>query len=159
MQRLKFLLLIGLLGACDFFVPSEKKTRELVEKELQEIDWNDVDHYPLFENCDETWAKTSQRACFENEILAHCTKTLGEFDFSLDPSVDPVVQVDFLVDKDGKISVLEIKKDPKIDAQMPEFDRIISHVLKNMPALAPALKRGIPVKAKFRIKIALKNTP
>lgn len=147
------LCLLCLLTSCDWFVSKEAKTQELVNQEMLEIDWSDVDNYPLFENCDETLSKTRQRECFEEALLAHCAKTMGEFEYVFSQGTDATVQVDFLVDQKGRISVLKIEKDPSIDAQMPEFDQIINESLKNMPPLAPALKRGIPVKAKFRIPI------
>lgn len=145
------------MTSCDLFTSKDKKTQEMINKELLEIDWNDVDNYPLFENCDETLTKTGQRECFENELLAHLTSTLNDFEFVFDSEIDPTVQVDFLVDKDGRISISAIVKDPEIDRQMPEFDSIIGQGLKNISTLAPALKRGIPVKAKFRIPILLKS--
>lgn len=155
MQRLFVLIFLCLATSCNLFTSKDKKTQELVDKELQEIDWNNVDNYPLFENCDETLTKTGQRECFESELLKHCGKSLREFEFLLDDAVDRTVLVDFLVDKDGRITVVDIQKDAAIDKQMPEFDGIIRQSLKNMPPLAPALKRGIPVKAKFRIPIVL----
>ncbi len=157
MQRITILVLLCLMTSCDLFTSTDKKTQELVNKELLEIDWNDVDSYPLFETCDENMTKTGQRECFENELLKHCAETLNEFDFVLESDINPTVIVDFLVDKDGRIDIIDIEKDSAINKQMPEFDGIIRQSLKNMPSLAPALKRGIPVKAKFRIPIVLKS--
>ena len=134
-----------------------QKTQELVNKEMLAIDWNDVDNYPLFESCDESTSKTVQRECFESELLTHFSATLQEFEFVIDPGVDHTVFVDFLVDQDGKITVVNIGKDKRIDELMPEFNGVISQSLRNLPPLAPALKRGIPVSAKFRIPIVLNS--
>ena len=95
MLRLIILIFLGLMTSCDLFVSKDEKTQELVNKELLEIDWNDVDSYPLFETCDENMTKTGQRECFENELLKHCAKTLNEFEFILEPDVNPTVIVDF----------------------------------------------------------------
>lgn len=155
MKRLFILILLILLTSCDFFASKEQKTYDLVNKELQEIDWTEVDNYPLFDNCDETVSKALQRSCFEQELLLHCGKTLQEFEFTFDTLTNPKVLVDFVVDQDGRISVVEIVKEASIETQMPEFEQIITQGLKNLPPLEPALKRGIPVKAKFRIPIVL----
>jgi hypothetical protein len=157
MQRLTLLIFLCLLTSCDLFVSKDKKTQELVNKELLEIDWNDVDAYPIFEDCDETQTKTEQRECFENGLLKYFSEALTEFEFVLQPDIDPKVIVDFLVDKEGRITIIEIKKDSTISKQMPEFDGIISQSLKRIPPLAPAIKNRIPVKAKFRIPIILKS--
>jgi len=157
MKRFSIFILLCLLTSCDFFTSKEEKTAELVNKELHEIDWSQVDNYPLFENCDETVSKELQRECFEQELLSHCGKTLQEFEFKFDSLVNPKVVVDFVVDQDGRINVLKIEKDAAIDVQMPEFEQIITQGLKSIAPLAPALKRGIPVNAKFRIPILLQS--
>ncbi len=129
----------------------------MVNQEMLTIDWNDVDNYPLFESCDETLAKSEQRECFESELLKHFSTTLQGFEFIIDTKVNKTVIVDFLIDQEGKVSVLRIEKDKAIDVLMPEFNGIVSQSLKNLPPLAPALKRGIPVNAKFRIPIVLNS--
>ena len=98
------------------FESKEKKTRELVQKELREIDWNDVDAYPIFEFCDETKSKLEQRKCFEKGLLEHFSKTLNEFEYIFKPGINPTIIVDFLIEKDGRISIINIKKDTAINA-------------------------------------------
>lgn len=155
----KFIAILVLYScfSCDLFESKEKKTQKLVNKEMLSIDWNDVDNYPLFEICDELATKTSQRECFETELLKHFSATLKEFEFVMDSEINNTVFVDFLVDQNGKILVTNIEKDKAINNKMPEFDGIVSQSLKNLPPLAPALKRGIPVNAKFRIPIVLNS--
>lgn len=122
---------------------------------MQEIDWNQVDQYPLFDTCDETASKEKQRQCFEENILLHFSMTLQDYEFVLNKDVNDTLLVDFIMDKEGLVSVLNIQKDNEIDQQMPEFDGIIIQSLKSLPKVEPALKRGIPVNAKFRIPIVL----
>ena len=157
MRKFIALVILGCCFSCDLFESKEKKTQKLVNQEIMAIDWNDVDNYPLFENCDESTSKTSQRECFESELLTHFSATLQEFEFVIDPEVNNTVFVDFLIDQEGKITVIHIEKDRAIDTLMPEFNGIISQSLRNLPPLAPALKRGIPVNAKFRIPIVLNS--
>ena len=143
------------MTSCGWITSKEKKTQELVQKELQEIDFDEVDSYPLFENCDETLTREGQRECFEQQVLSNCSLILNQYEFVLGANTSKNVYVDFLVDQDGKVSVLNIEKDESIDKQMPEFNQLITQGLEDLPPLAPALKRGIPVKAKFRIPIVL----
>lgn len=157
MRKFLAILLLCACFSCDLFESKEKKTQKLVNQEMQTIDWNDVDNYPLFENCDESTSKTSQRECFETELLSHFSATLQEFEFVIEPGMDTTVFVDFLIDHEGKITVVQIEKDNDINEVMPEFDGIVSQSLRNLPPLAPALKRGIPVSAKFRIPIVLNS--
>lgn len=155
MKNLILLCLLCLCISCEWISNKDAKTQKLVEQEMQEINWNDLDQYPLFDNCDESESKITQRACFEETILLHFSMTLQDFEFVLNKDVNDTLFVDFLMDKEGLISVLRIEKDSAIDEQMPEFDGIITQSLKSLPKVEPALKRGIPVNAKFRIPIVL----
>lgn len=155
MYRVLILLVCFVLASCNFFESKEKRTQEFINAELRQIDWNSIDSYPLFLDCDETASKESQRQCFEQKLTTHFEATLNEFEFIIDSDSNPVVFVIFVIDAEGRIKVVDIEKDPAIVKQMPEFDGIISQSLKNIPAIAPALKRGVPVSAKFRIPIQL----
>ncbi|MEK6152201.1 hypothetical protein WIW50_03035 [Flavobacteriaceae bacterium 3-367] len=155
MRKLCILGLLCFLTACDWFASKEAKTQKMVEEEMQNINWNEVDQYPLFSDCDELASKGDQKNCFEATLLMHFSMTLQEFDFVLDTNVNDTVYVDFMMDQDGLISVLDIEKDDAIETEMPEFDGVITQSLKSLPRVAPALKRGIPVSAKFRIPIVL----
>ena len=68
-----FLMVLVLCGfiSCDFFESKDKKTQKLVDQELLEIDFNDVDDYPLFDDCDETATKEQQKSCFEDRLTSH----------------------------------------------------------------------------------------
>ena len=151
------LTLIGvlLLASCGWLTPKDEKTRRLVQEELRSINWNDVDQYPLFESCGESISKESQRQCFEDELLQHFSNTLSEFEFVLNEDVGDTIYVDFLVERDGSITVLDIEDHPVLQDQIPEFNAIITQSLKSLPNVEPALKRGIPVNAKFRIPLEL----
>tara|TARA_R110002050_G_scaffold196426_2_gene331398 strand:+ start:108875 stop:109351 length:477 start_codon:yes stop_codon:yes gene_type:complete len=144
-----------LFVSCDFFTSKEVKTQELVEHEMQNINFNDVDQFPLFENCDETNSKEENKACFEETLLRHFLIYLEGFEFVLKEAVVDTLYVDFLIDKKGKMSVLDIEHNAIVDEQIPEFDAVITRSLTSLPHVTPALKRGIPVKTKFRIPIVL----
>lgn len=155
MQRVwVFLFFLGLVS-CNFLDSKEKRTQDLINTELREMDWNSVDSYPLFLECDETATKEAQKQCFAQQLTTHFENTLREFEFTIDSDHSAIVDVIFVIDAKGKISVEDIIKDAAILKQMPEFDGIITQSLKNIPPIAPALKRGIPVKTKFKIPVQL----
>ena len=62
------IIFMGLLVSCELFESKEDKTQKLVNEELLAIDWNDVDQYPLFEDCDETAPKVEEKTSVLNEI-------------------------------------------------------------------------------------------
>lgn len=156
MRKSGVLLCCCLLASCSWFESRETKTRKLVERELQAIDWNDVDQYPLFEECDETAPKARQKECFEETLLLHFSGTLRDFEFILDSDLEDTIYVDFLIDRDGTISILEMERNSAVVKQIPEFSGVVSQSLKGLPPVAPALKRGIPVRTRFRIPLVLR---
>ncbi|MGB3142693.1 MAG: hypothetical protein WBB24_01180 [Maribacter sp.] len=155
MKRFLPILLLLFVSSCSFFESNEKRTQELIHEELGQVDWNSVDSYPFFYSCDESATKTAQRTCFEETLTSHFQETLNEFEFTLTDKESETVAVIFVIDTLGRINVTAIEKDASVLKQMPEFDGVISQSLKNLPKLAPALKRGIPVNTKYRIPVQL----
>ena len=146
---------LSVLFSCQWRESRALKTQKLVDRELAGINWNEVDAYPLFDVCDESRPKIEQKKCFEDELIRRFADTLRIFEYTVPTEADRTVLVDFMIDSLGKVTVLEIHKDQKIEVRMPEFDGIVTQSLRNLPPMAPALKRGIPVNAKFRVPIVL----
>ncbi|NNJ88719.1 MAG: hypothetical protein HKP53_04910 [Eudoraea sp.] len=155
MRLVGILCCLLLLQSCDWMASTESKTQKIVEDELRGIDWNDVDQYPLFEGCDETADKLEQRQCFENTLLQNLAMTLQDFQFVIDGEIETTIYLDFLVDNQGVITVVEIDNNMVLEDQLPQFRGIIIKGLKSMPSPAPALKRGVPVKTRFRLPLQL----
>ena len=95
------------------------------------------------------------KICFETELLDQFSETLREFEFVLSEDVEDTIYVDFLVERNGAITVLDIEDQWEVQKQIPEFNAVITQSLKSLPPVEPALKRGIPVNAKFRIPLEL----
>lgn len=155
MRALGCAICLFLLVSCDWLPSKEAKTQKIVENELRSIDWNDVDQYPLFDSCDETVSKQEQKACFESTLLQNLAMAMQDVDFVLNKEVQTTLYVDFLVDANGEISVLEIDRDSLLEKQLPKFNGIITQSLNSLPNPAPALKRGIPVRTRFRLPLQL----
>lgn len=155
----KFLLILVLLGftSCNLFESKEEKTQKLVAEKLLQIDWSDVDDYPLFSDCDETVSKALQKKCFEEKLLLHLSVGLKEFHMTSETEINDVVFLDFSVEKDGNVSIDTIENKVIFGDQMEKFENQIAKSLKTLPHIEPALKQGIPVNAKFRIPIFLNS--
>ncbi|WP_298929820.1 hypothetical protein [uncultured Allomuricauda sp.] len=153
----KFLLIscLGLLASCELFMSKEDKTQKMVNEELLSIDWNDVDQYPLFEDCDETATKQAQRECFQSVMLNHFSKALEGLQFQVDKDLNDTMYIDFSIDEHGFISVLNVEENTAILNEISDFNAKISDRLNDLTTVAPALKRGIPVGLKFRLPIVL----
>ena len=155
----KFILVLILCGftSCGLFESKEEKTQKLVEKELQQIDWTNVDHYPLFDECDETASKLKQKTCFEEKLVLHLSSDLQQFEIVSEMQVKDVIFIDIIVQSDGSIAVLNIENQEVFQEQQQDFEQLVENSLNSLPRIEPALKRGVPVRAKFRIPIFLNS--
>jgi len=145
------------LTACNWSASREEKTQELVSQEIQSIDWEDVDKYPLFADCDELVSKQEQKKCFMTTLLRHFSDTLHESEFVVQEEIRDTIFVDFMMEDTGSITLMNIHNAEKVNEQLPDFDNQIEKSLSSLPKIEPALKRGIPVRAKFRIPIVLSS--
>lgn len=154
-----FLMVLVVCGftSCSLFESRESKTQKLVERELQQIDWTDVDDYPLFSDCDETVSKALQKTCFEEKLILHLSTGLQDFQLTSEKQVKDVIFLDFMIENDGNVSILNIENKELFGNQMAEFNRRIEESIDGLPRIEPALKRGVPVRAKFRIPIFLNS--
>ena len=155
MRKFLTVLVVCIFASCNFFESTDEKTQKLVTKELQSIDWTDVDKYPLFNDCDETVAKIEQKKCFIETLSLHFTMTLQEFEPVLNEKVNDTIFIDFIVENTGEIAIMNIHNKEVLEEQMQEFEEKISESLTSLPRIEPALKRGIPVSTKFRIPIVI----
>ncbi len=150
------LLSLGLVS-CEWFPSRQERTQKLVDAEMQTIDWNQLDQFPLFGACDETASRLGQQECFQNTLTLHLSMALQDFKFRSETALHDTLHIDFLVDNKGGISVLSIGENQALAAENPEFENIVARSLRSLPRLEPALKRGIPVAAQFRIPLVLKT--
>lgn len=127
----------------------------MVAREMERIDWNAVDHYPLFEECDELMTRPTQKNCFENKITTHLRERIKTYNFELQDSIRAVVYLDLLVDREGIIKIADLEQNDQISAQIPDFNRLMQREINALPQVEPALKQGVPVNVKFRIPIVL----
>jgi hypothetical protein len=157
LKKFSVLLLILFLQSCQYFekqVPSEK---ELLEKQIKEINWQEVDEYPSIVDCQSISDITQRKQCF--------------FEF-LSATIQQKLSVDTLKILFPKLDTIEVKVTVNPDATMqfePQFprdtvaydtikiDSILKLKLVDFPKVNPAIKRGIPVKTQFILPVIIKT--
>ena len=157
MRKAIALFLVSLCFSCQYFekkVPNEKK---LLEKQLKEINWNEVDEYPSVADCEKLTDETQRKQCF--------------FEF-LTTTIQQKLAVDTLSTLFPKLDTIEVKvtvfpnSTMEFEPQFPKdsvaydtikIDSILRIRLVNFPKVNPAIKRGIPVKTKFVLPVIIKT--
>ncbi|RAV30917.1 hypothetical protein [Sinomicrobium soli] len=130
---------------------------DLVRDEIKNIDWNDVDRYPLFEECDENSSKAEQKSCFESHFVNYLYTGMNEHHIVVHGTVEDTIYVRFLIARTGEISVAEIESPGLWRRKVPHLDSIVCSGLEKVPKPYPALKRNIPVATKYRLPLVLKG--
>lgn len=141
-------------GACQYInkqVPDEK---ELLEKELQSINWSEVDEFPSVVSCDSVSDKEQKKQCFFQYLTE-----LIQIKLSADTPAVRYPQLDTI---EVKVTVLpnatmtfEMQHNDSLSYNYSSIDSIIKTRLVDFPEIHPALKRGIPVKTQFILPVAL----
>ena len=141
--------------SCDFISPKKTTLRNTALLDSI-IDYNDVDVYPLFLDCNNCDTSEKQNLCFEMELLRRLQKITSKNSFDISSEVSDTIEVEILVDTEGRISIVEIHKSTQIEQQLPELDSLLFKSFALLPTtVQPSLKRGIPVNSKFTLPIRI----
>jgi hypothetical protein len=157
MKKAIALFLVSLCFSCQYFEKKVPNEKELLEKQLKEINWNEVDEYPSVADCEKLTDVTQRKQCF--------------FEF-LTTTIQQKLAVDTLSTMFPKLDTIEVKVtvfpnstmefEPQFPKDSVAYDTIkidsILHVrLVDFPKVNPAIKRGIPVKTQFVLPVIIKT--
>jgi hypothetical protein len=157
MRKAIALFLVSLCFSCQYFEKKVPNEKELLDKQLKEINWNEVDEYPSVANCEKLTDETQRKQCF--------------FEF-LTTTIQQKLAVDTLSTLFPKLDTIEVKvtvfpnSTMEFEPQFPKdsvaydtikIDSILRIRLVNFPKVNPAIKRGIPVKTKFVLPVIIKT--
>lgn len=154
MKRFVIFLLL-LVVSCDYFENKKIKTEDIVEKEIQTIDWNVVDVYPSFTVCDSMTEKQTKKHCFETTILNHVNDYLSNQNMIVSRDIEDTISMKLAIDRLGNISILDIKTKPETREVIPEIDSLLMGSFSSLPKIFPAVKRGQQVNTEFVLPVVV----
>jgi len=149
------IVIIVVTYSCDFISPKKTTLRNTALLDTV-IDYNEVDVYPLFLDCNNCDSSEKQNLCFEMELVRRLQKITSKSHLgALDQAHDTIL-VDILVNTEGRISIVEIHKNSETSRSIPELDSLLFKSIASLPAaVQPSLKRGIPVNSMFTLPIVI----
>ena len=157
---MKKLLLIALLiffESCQYFekrVPNEK---ELLDKELKHINWNEVDEYPTVAECETLADAAERKQCFFEFLTTTIQQKLADDTLStLFPQLD-TIEVTITVYPDAMMDFKPRFLKDSVAYDTKKIDSILHARLVDFPKVNPAIKRGIPVKTQFVLPVIIKS--
>lgn len=142
-----------LLCSCKHFDNQVPNKADLLKKELENINWTQVDEYPSVEECYSLSDQIDRRDCFIKYLIAAIQERIAADTLAIRyPELDTInVKVTVLPDS-------TVTFEPQIDENVYKpklIDSLIRSRLLNFPKVSPALKRGLPVKSQFNLPVIL----
>lgn len=83
------------------------------------------------------------------------TANLSENLIRVTRTIDEVVNVDLLINSEGKVSLQTVHSSKIIRTEIPALDSLLIASVNQLPILRPALKRGIPVTTQYTLPIRI----
>ncbi len=155
---LVLVVLSVLIPSCQFFETEKISSETFLKEEIKSINWKDVDQHPVFLNCESFTEKKQQKICFENTLSSHLYQVINSGNTMVTAELNETLVLDFLVDEKGKLVITSMKMDSLLKAQIPSLAANIIEAIKTLQPIAPAYKRGIPVKTKFKLPLVIKTS-
>ena len=152
-----FILFLLLATSCQFFETEKVSSEKIFKDEVKSIDWKDIDSYPSFSNCENAIEKPQQKDCFINTISTQLYKSISHEGLVATRDVYDTVRVNFQVSSKGELSIVEVKMDSTLRREFPNLETWILQSIDSLSPVAPALKRGIPVKTQFTLPVIIKT--
>jgi len=158
MKHIFLTLLAALtLVSCQFFETEKISSDEFFDEEIKAIDWEDIDQYPTFPDCEKHTEKLEKKNCFETSLRQYVHRSIGSRNLSTHEDLNDTVLLKFNISKTGEISNLNISLDSLLKQKIPLLEEWFVQSIDSLPKLAPAYKRGIPVETEFTLPVVLKT--
>jgi hypothetical protein len=157
LKKFLALVLVVLFQSCQYFekqVPSEK---ELLNKQLKEINWKEVDEYPSVMECEKLTDEEQRKQCFFEFLTSTIQEKLSIDTLSvLYPELD-TIEVKVTVFPNATLQFEPQFPKDSVAYDKVKIDSILHARLVDFPKVNPAIKRGIPVKTQFILPVIIKT--
>ncbi|RDK88883.1 hypothetical protein [Marinirhabdus gelatinilytica] len=153
MKHFKLLFVVLLCTSCQFFETEKISSETFYESAVKTIDWNNVDSYPVFSACEALSEKPKQKQCFENELAYQLHQRMMAQGVKALKDVNDTIVLSFAISENAKISILHMQIDSVLQKEFPHLQDSLLYSMGALELVAPAYKRGIPVKTQFTLPI------
>ena len=156
-KLLIFLLLIGCFTSCRYFEKQVPDEKELLEKEMKAVNWDEVDEYPSVAECEQLSDEAQRKQCFFEYIASTIQQKLSIDTLSvLFPKLD-TIEVKVTVFPDSSLQFEPKFPSDSLAYDTVKIDSILRAKLVDFPKVNPAIKRGMPVKTQFILPVIIKS--
>lgn len=155
MKYVLLFLFLPVFSSCQLFENKKVDAQTYFENEIQTINWEQIDSYPELTGCSKVIDQQESKSCFENKLVAHVGNSIASRSMKTVYPIQDTIVVHFKISEKASISVLQVKMDSVVKSNFPKMERWIVEGIDSMQLVAPAYKRGVPVKTQFTLPIVL----
>lgn len=157
-QILLFLFLLPLIVGCKDYNKTIPDEQEMLRKELHTINWSEVDVYPSYKSCDTIEDVQKNLACFFyifNDDINQLLQNEAYFQSSKFRSVD-TLPIQVTVYPNAAIELkMHTVNDELLNKNKASIDSLLFIQSAKLKAVEPAIKRDVPVKTQFLVKVKI----
>ena len=154
MRYFLFICLLISFTSCEYFSFEKNKNIEKID-----VDFTSVDVSPSFKVCDSLIEKDKKNTCFRTTIRQEISSSLAKQSIQVPQSVDETIEVAITIQSNKEVKLTSIKSSDSLLVILPSLKAILKKSVEELPAVYPAIKRGVPVTTVYKlpIRIAVKN--
>lgn len=156
MQKYRIVLFLALIvTSCQLFDKKVPDKDELLQEELEKINWKEVDQFPTAFSCDSIMDKELQKQCFFENIIQSIQERISADTLQiLYPEID-TIDVKVTINPDATLKFEIQKPNDSISYDIKVIDSILQVRLSDFPPIEPAIKRGMKVKSQFILPVVI----
>ncbi|SDK89449.1 hypothetical protein SAMN04488034_101821 [Salinimicrobium catena] len=155
MKKTLLILFLTALTSCEYFEKQKVSSEEILSEETRELNWQEVDQYPAFEECRELMESDAAKTCFGNKVANYFYARLEAKHPVVTESIDDTLYLYLRISEKGIPAIDSMEVDSLVVAQLPEIKNWLKQSVDSLPKIYPASKRGIPVVTKFKMPIVI----
>ncbi|CAL2058987.1 hypothetical protein [Tenacibaculum sp. 190524A05c] len=148
-----FILIISCCLSCSYFSDDGKNSKPKLDTV---VDFTTVDVSPGFKECEQL-LDDEKTECFRTTIRQHFTDGLHQNEFSSDEDIKETIVLVLRINDKGKMTLKQIKASDDIQQRFPELKSLLNQIVRDIPDLFPATKRGIPVTTEYQLPIEIQT--
>ncbi|NIJ43948.1 hypothetical protein FHR24_000387 [Wenyingzhuangia heitensis] len=127
-----------------------------VEKQ-DPIDFTQVDQFPQFKDCEALLSFEENKICFEKTMYKKINQRVQNLHFKTDKNIIDTVFIHFSINQKGQFIFNRIKAKDSLLLVFPKLSINIQEIIHELPSIAPAQKRGIPITSTYTLPLVIQS--
>ena len=154
-MKYSYLLLLLLCLGCQNFETKKISSDEIIKEELKEFNWQEVEVYPSFKECESFTETQEKKTCFEKQLTLKIYQSLQHKKVVLSDSIQEKMMLFISINSEGRPELDSLETSALIQDKLPQMKSWLEESIHQLPKIYPARKRGIPVKASFKLPLVI----